>query len=313
MPGTPEGERSSRTSSKATRTASAVDNDAPHTTAADLDWSSVAGVVMSALPDALVVCDRFLSPLLANDAGTWLLLKEGGWSHHPAVEQVQAAVAAALDRRGVSTVAFTVGTRLWEARATPVIHGQAAAVVLVHATDDLDERQRDAILRRAHDLKAPLHAIDGFTTVLLRQTTGRLNPRQRHMLEITAAEVRRFRALLERLLDLARTGGVAENDYPRAEGDDDTTLVSDVLKRAVDRLSGASGMQRVHVQLHVGCEARVSMPPDEVTTVVENLLTNALNALSQGGEIVLSVDLHSEDTLRWTCHDTGPGIPDATL
>jgi signal transduction histidine kinase len=269
--------------------------------------------VLAALPDALVLCDRFLAPIRAGAAGEWLVETRGAWARHPVTAPVQAAVAAALDRGGPATLPFEVGDRRWEVRAAPLESGDVAAVVLVRPIDELHERRREVILRRAHDLKGPLHAIEGFAKILLTEKDWRLPPRQQQMLQHAADEAGRLRSLLERLLDLARSGGGESEESPAPFVPLDGVLPSILIGEAISRFAGIAELRRVHLRVEVHDESLVAMPADEVTTLIENLLVNAMSAVPSGGEVVVKIESPTNAKVRLTMVDTGPGIPETAL
>ena len=105
----------------------------------------------------------------------------------------------------------------------------------------------------------------------------------------------RIADILRRTLDLSRSGGSGTGTVDlRRLADDAATLLAPTLRRG-----------------HVS--ARVEGPPVDVRgdaqallQVVLNLLTNALDAMPDGGRITLTV---AADPARLVVHDTGPGVP----
>jgi hypothetical protein len=55
------------------------------------------------------------------------------------------------------------------------------------------------------------------------------------------------------------------------------------------------------------------MPEEELSTIIENLLNNAISATPAEGTIRIEVERTPQGTVRCTVADTGPGIPEAAL
>ena len=58
----------------------------------------------------------------------------------------------------------------------------------------------------SHDLRAPLRAIDGFSTILLEDYRDRLDDQGKHYLQVVSDNSRKLNSYVEALLDMARIG-----------------------------------------------------------------------------------------------------------
>lgn len=276
--------------------------------------------LLAALPDVVVLCDRWLRPVRAGAAAQWLIGAGGAWARSPeaasASASLRAVAAAALDANGTATLDFEAAGTRWTARAAPVQHPAAAVVIVARPTPD--ESSSEAVVRAAHDLKGPLHAIGGFTRLLLRETAGPLTADQRRFLETIDSEAGRLRRQLERLLEVARFG-VAPADTGVAPPAPRTALAA-VLEETVARLAGAAALKHVHLALDLTTDTPgppagpyVALPEPELHTLFENLLTNALAATPPGGTIEVTLASAPSGSVRCTIADTGPGIPAGAL
>jgi signal transduction histidine kinase len=171
-----------------------------------------------------------------------------------------------------------------------------------HMTAELelaDRRRRNLTADVAHELRTPLHIIQGNLEGVL---DGVYEPTPTHI-EATLAETRQLARLIEdlRVLSLAEAG-----ELPLAvEAVDIRDLLSDVQ-------TSFSGQAEV-----AGIDLRVETPAERLTVrgdagrldqVFSNLVANALRYTPVGGEIVLAVR-SLPDAVEIVVRDTGQGIP----
>ncbi len=276
--------------------------------------------LLAAMPDVVVLCDCWLRPVHAGAAAQWLVGAGGEWSRAPeaagAGASLRAVAAAALDANGIASLDFEVRGTRWTARAAPLHHPAAAVVVVARPASS--DGSREAVVRAAHDLKGPLHAIGGFTRLLLRETAGPLTADQRRFLETIDSEAGRLRRQLERLLEVARFGVAPAGAGVAPPGPSAGLVV--VIEETAARLAGAAALKGVRLALQLTPDApgpptspRVALPEPELHTLFENLLTNALAATSAGGTIEVALPPAPAGLVRCTIADTGPGIPPNAL
>jgi two-component system, NtrC family, sensor kinase len=117
----------------------------------------------------------------------------------------------------------------------------------------------------AHDLRAPLRSIDGFSLALLEDYADKLDDEGRQYLRYVRESAQQMAQLIDDLLTLSR---VARGEFQRESID-----LSDIARRVVARLKDAAPERRVELVLPDGLPAA----GDErlMTVVFENLLGNA--------------------------------------
>lgn len=117
----------------------------------------------------------------------------------------------------------------------------------------------------AHDLRAPLAGIAGFSRAVAERLSGWPDDKARHFLARIRAGVARMEALLDALLELARVG--------RAEMQPRRVNVSALAQCTVEMLRAQEPGREVQVQVQAGLaawgDARL------LRTLVENLMGNA--------------------------------------
>lgn len=161
-----------------------------------------------------------------------------------------------------------------------------------------ERRRRNLTADVAHELRTPLHIIQGNLEGVL---DGVYEPTPAHI-EATLAESRALARLIEdlRVLSLAEAG-----ELPLAH---ETVDINDLLADAETSFSGQAEV--------AGVALRAELPPDHLTVqgdagrldqVLTNLVSNALRFTPEAGEIVLAARRVWEG-VEITVRDTGQGI-----
>lgn len=172
----------------------------------------------------------------------------------------------------------------------------------------LAEAERMAAIGRmaagvAHEVRNPLNAIL-LTLEQIREKSRHDGLDRYH--EIVSSEVMRLERLVTTFLDLARASDIAREPHDAAEG----------LRAAVELFRPEAERNRVTLRADVPGPYLLSGDRFRLPNVWNNLLSNALAAVSTGGtisletEVKMSVALDGAATrqLQVTVRDDGPGI-----
>jgi len=158
----------------------------------------------------------------------------------------------------------------------------------------------------AHDLKAPLTAIQGFLWVMLGGFAGEITEKQRNMMERSTHRITELLRLISDLLDI-----------PRIETGQIVPEIKEISLRPVIR--GALDDQR-NLAKEKGIKLKLELPEGlpkikgstpRLQQVVTNLVNNAINYTVEG---VITVRVKEKDKeLLVEIMDTGIGIPPGDL
>lgn len=229
-------------------------------------------------------------------------------------EAIQAALAGTpsgtrLEVTLLSRDAHEVPTMLGTA---PLSGPGRGALVLIQDLSDQrarEEQHRDldrlAFLGEmsaifAHEIRNPLAAISAG----IQYIAGKLpadDPLQ-ESIALILAESRRLNQLLADILTVARASEPRLAPCPLPE------VLDDVLARR------AGELDRLGIQ--VVRNVAVGLPPclgdrSKLEQVFTNLIANAIQAMSNGGTLSITIKRASETMLQVEVADTGPGIPEA--
>jgi two-component system NtrC family sensor kinase len=157
----------------------------------------------------------------------------------------------------------------------------------------------------AHELNNPLTTITGFTELLLEDFPA--GSRQRENMELVLSEARRAREVVRRLLDFSRR----EEDLMRPVNLTET--VSEVLALTQPMAT----IQQVEIQFEAWDELPLVFGDrSKLRQVVQNLVTNAIQAMPDGGTLRIQTGIEngggpeSGKRAALSFRDTGIGIPE---
>lgn len=209
----------------------------------------------------------------------------------------------------------SLSSNLWLVLAQDTTEQQLFAQELVSKNANLQQlnRLKDEFLACiSHELKTPLTAVLGLSSLLKDQSLGKLNERQARYARLIYQNGRQLMTVVNDILDLTRL----ESD--QLELDPDRVPIQIVCSRAYSK-----ARQRQHSQnqnsetLAETTQFTLEIEPGLETLIADerrlcqmlvHLLDNALKFTDQGGEIGLRVNM-CEGWIAFTVWDTGIGIP----
>jgi signal transduction histidine kinase len=255
------------------------------------------------------------------------------------VSATKRAETMAVQRYDVRGPGGAFEERYWRPSNTPLLDAGGALTAILHAADDITDlvlletraSQRDRAAAEAihaeharlvesnnalaatneeleafcysvaHDLRAPLRGIQGFSQALLEDYTDGIDARGRHYLQRVAAAAVRMSELIDDLLNLSR---ISRSPLARVRVDLSalaSQIVADLEPRHAHRVQWT-----IAAGLHCHADARL------VKIVLENLLGNAakFTATTAHSRAELgAVDI--EGVTTFFVRDNGAGFDDA--
>jgi len=167
-----------------------------------------------------------------------------------------------------------------------------------------DQQRRNLTADVAHELRTPLHIIQGNLEGIL---DGVYAPTAEHI-EVTLEETR----LLARLVDDLRTLSLAESgQLPLVR---ERVEVGDLIADVVTSFSGQAETAGITLQLKNGALMPLAIQGDagRLDQVLSNLVSNAIRHTPPAGQVVLAAS-QVDNSVRITVTDTGEGIAAADL
>ncbi len=167
--------------------------------------------------------------------------------------------------------------------------------------DELDDLQRDFSNMIVHDLRAPVHSIQGLVELLredLPAEGGHLR-----LLELIGRSADKINRLISEFLDLGKleSGRLRLNLNP-----DDVVAIA---ARAIENFRPVGQRRRIELTL-TASPSRIEavVDTDRLDQVFSNLLQNAVKFSPTGGRIAVEIRAR-KDGIRISVADEGPGLP----
>jgi signal transduction histidine kinase len=158
----------------------------------------------------------------------------------------------------------------------------------------------------AHDLKAPLSAIQSFLSVMISGFTGELNEKQKHMMERSSQRINELLQLISDLLDI-----------PRIEMGQ---LIPEMEKISIYQVIQSFAEEGYSLARQKDIDFSIDIPPDlpmisgsfpRLKQVITNLFNNALCNTCEGKIEITAFEKDNDIVVEIS--DTGCGIPQEEL
>jgi len=184
---------------------------------------------------------------------------------------------------------------------TPFLEGIGLAVENIRQKQRIQRREHFATVGElaaglAHEVRTPAGVIKGAAQFLSREAP----PKDREFLDIIVEEADRLNSVVTEFLEYARPA--------------DRTPMPISLREPVERAMVRLGRERTKAMARIRTHRHFAEPPpkvnadpSEIERVVFNLLTNAVEAMPEGGDLTVRVFAAGGEA-RISVEDTGTGI-----
>lgn len=172
-------------------------------------------------------------------------------------------------------------------------------------TNTLEEQlQTDFITLSSHQLRTPLSAVKWFVEIMMTQRAGKLNKKQMDYLKEIYHSNERAIALVNDLLQVSRVQQDKMHlDLVKAD-------IGSLVEEVLDAHRSLLKSKKISFKLEIinGPLPQMLVDKVKVRRIIQNLLTNAVNYTSDGGNIEVMVKKDGR-TILCAIRDSGIGIP----
>ncbi|MGJ3246106.1 MAG: PAS domain-containing sensor histidine kinase [Elainellaceae cyanobacterium] len=154
----------------------------------------------------------------------------------------------------------------------------------------------------SHELRTPMHAIIGFSQLLLRQRKNPLPPQVSNMVERILNNGKRLLMLVDEVLDFSKIEAGHLEIKPQS------CNLAEVVTATIDELRSLAHQKHLELRLNMNLEnACLVNDPMRVRQVLVNLLSNAIK-FTDTGYVQVDVSEIGPNRLAIAVKDTGIGI-----
>ncbi len=193
-------------------------------------------------------------------------------------------------------------------RAAPVHDEDGKVVGVTLVMQDVtrlrrfDELKNNLVATVAHEFRTPLTSLRMAIHLCLDGVVGDLNDKQRDLLGAARQDCERLQAMVDDLLDLSRIEGGALVVSTRP------VEVSYLFTNALAAHQGDAVNRNIRlVQEEDRLLPAVTVDPERMSLVFDNLINNALRYTPAGGTVTLRAR-RAGPHVRFEVQDTGPGV-----
>ncbi|MHC1576201.1 MAG: sensor histidine kinase, partial [Methanosarcinaceae archaeon] len=170
------------------------------------------------------------------------------------------------------------------------------------AAEEANRTKSEFLAVMSHELRTPLNAVIGFSDVLLDETFGPLNEKQRKYVNNISTSGTHLLVLISEILDLSKV------DAGRMELSKETIDVPDSMTNIRNMVSHLATMKNISIN--------TTFEPQDITLYVDpvkfkqilyNLVSNAIKFTHDGGTVSLKAE-HTGNMIQLSVTDTGIGI-----
>lgn len=168
----------------------------------------------------------------------------------------------------------------------------------------LDKEKSEFVSTVAHQLRSPLSAIKWTLDILLKgETTGELSVEQRALLMKAYESNERIIILIRDMLGIDR---IESGTYGFSFID---INIVDLLNNIISEFESQSTERKIAITVNKeGNLPKISVDPQKMRAVFQNLIENALKYTRHGGKIEITLKVE-EDKMKIVIADNGIGIP----
>ena len=203
----------------------------------------------------------------------------------------------------------TVYGRAIQASITPIVDEQDECIgtvaVLIDITEEkkIEKMKSDFMSYVAHELKAPLGAIEGYLNLILDGITAGNAEKEQEMIQKSRDRAHGLIAMINDLLDLSRA------DRKKSSKEMVALDVSEILQETIDFYKNRAEAKSQTLEF----VAAEELPPvhgnkDDLSRLFANLISNAIKYTPENGEVRIHAQC-TDSHIRVKVADTGIGMP----
>jgi len=174
------------------------------------------------------------------------------------------------------------------------------------AAEAANRTKSEFLANMSHELRTPLNSVIGFSEVLMRQTSGSMNPVQRKYANHIHKNGKNLLAIINNILTLSKIE-TGEMDIHH------TTFATKKIIEEIELMTrGLSKKKYIDVTIKTSSDVYIESDLRKFNTILYNLLNNAIKFTPESGRIIIEEKV-VDDRLQVSLTDTGIGIAEEDI
>jgi two-component system phosphate regulon sensor histidine kinase PhoR len=167
---------------------------------------------------------------------------------------------------------------------------------------ELDKMKSEFIAMVAHELRAPIAAVEQQITVILNKMAGEVTQKQEHLLSRAKERTKGLLTLIKDLLDLSKieAGKMVQYKEP--------INLQEVIQRVVDLMGAEAENKKIDLQFSPPSQiSLIHADRNSMEGIFTNLISNGIKYTPEGGKVWITLG-EEGDFVKASVSDTGIGI-----
>lgn len=167
--------------------------------------------------------------------------------------------------------------------------------------------QGDTISHTTHQLRSPITAVKGYTSLILDEQYGKVSKELKYPLDVIMRSSEHLAVIVEEYREFGQLErGNIELNYKE-------TMLRDLVKDTAEELTPEAESNGHCIDVEIKKDVPViSLDESRIKQVLHNIIENSIAYTPEGTDVHITVSFESNKALI-TVSDTGPGIPDEEL
>lgn len=183
-----------------------------------------------------------------------------------------------------------------------------ASVIVIHDVTrekTVEKLKSEFVSVSAHQLRTPLASLKWGLETLLKERMGKLNEEQKKLIKKALGSSERMLDLVNDLLNVVK---IEEGKYIYRLV---SVRVEDLVRSAIDLFQEKIREKQIQFEFRLPSKKlpKVKVDPEKISSVIQNLLDNAIRYNFQGGKITINLSQKNKE-IEFSIEDSGIGIPE---
>ena len=168
---------------------------------------------------------------------------------------------------------------------------------------EIDRLKSEFVMTASHELRTPITSILMSIDLIKESAMQKLSEREQELLSVADEEARRFKSLIDDLLNLSKI------ETGKIEMDFSNVSILTILQKSVEVFKAQADEKSIKLSFEIMGESfNVKADPSKIIWVLTNLISNALRYTDSGGYILVFAERVSNQA-HISVTDNGEGIP----